>query len=84
MVVRKDYRAQAHCGGLFIAARKENMDFAHVFVWHYYDIQIVALVVLLLFIGWMVWQAGYIKGHEKGWSKGQEDAHEFHARNNKT
>jgi uncharacterized membrane protein len=56
------------------------MYMAHIFVWQFYDIQIVAAVILLLFIGWMVWQAGYARGFEKGREKGQDDAHEFHAK----
>ena len=51
--------------------------FGHIFVWRYCDIQIVALVIGLLWVGWMIYGIGYSRGHDKGYDKGNQNGYDF-------
>lgn len=53
------------------------MHFAHIFIWHYENyIQIGALLVGLLWVGWMIWGIAYDRGRKKGHEYGYREGYD--------
>ena len=50
---------------------------AHVFVWHYYLIQPIAAVVLVLFVFWIMYGIFSKKAKQKGHDKGFQEGYDF-------